>query len=396
MPHFAAISVAPPDPILGLTEAFKADPNPNKINFGVGVYLDDKGRNTTLQVVKAAEQRLWEAEPSKNYLPIAGDAQYGELTRQLLTEGVSVPPGQASLQTPGGTGALRVVADFLAHNLDRPTVWMPGPTWPNHPKVFNTAGLPTKTYRYFDSAHNSLDFEGMLADLQNVPQGDVVLLHGCCHNPTGIDPTPAQWQQIAQVLKDRDLLGIVDIAYQGFGDGLHEDAVAVRTLLEAHVELLVCQSFSKNFGLYNERVGALHLFSSEGDSAHRALSQLKVIVRTNYSNPPAHGALVVRTILADDQLRQQWQQELAGMRARINGIRSQFAEALNAAGVGRDFSFLTRQRGMFSLTGLNLEQVDRLRREDGLYMVGNGRINVAGLTPSNLPIAVKAIARVLS
>ncbi|MDP0500981.1 MAG: amino acid aminotransferase [Verrucomicrobiota bacterium JB022] len=396
MPHFAAIPVAPPDPILGLTEAFKADPNPNKINFGVGVYLDEQGRNTTLRVVKAAEQRLWEAEPSKNYLPITGDARYCELTRQLLTAGGTVPAGQASLQTPGGTGALRVVADFLAHNLERPTVWISGPTWPNHPKIFGAAGLATKTYRYLDGESNDLDFEGFIADLQNIPQGDVVLLHGCCHNPTGIDPTQEQWLEIAKVLKARDILAIIDLAYQGFGDGLQEDALAVRTLLGAGLELIVCQSFSKNFGLYNERVGALHLFSAESDSAQRALSQLKVIVRTNYSNPPAHGALVVRTILEDVSLRKQWEEELTEMRARINGIRTQFVDAMMKSGLSRDFSFLTRQRGMFSLTGLSLEQVDRLRREDGLYMVGNGRINVAGLTPENLPIAAKSIARVLA
>jgi aspartate/tyrosine/aromatic aminotransferase len=394
---FETLSVAPPDPILGLTDAFNRDERPGKINLGVGIYQDASGRTPILECVKRAEGRLLQTEKSKEYLGIAGSPAYGaEVAKLLFGEHEVIRMRRsATAQTPGGTGALRVAADFLKATLPAATVWLSEPTWPNHPSIFRWAGLATATYPYFDAAKNGLATEAMLDALQKIPSGDVVLLHGCCHNPTGVDPSPGEWSQIADVVSRRGLLPIVDLAYQGFGDGLMEDVTGVAALAGAGAEFLVCSSFSKNFGLYNERVGALTIVGRDEQAAQAALSHVKQSIRANYSNPPSHGAAIVAEILTDAELRAQWEIELAAMRDRINGMRSLFVDTLARRGTGRDFSFIKRQRGMFSFSGLSKAQVERLRDEYAIYIVGSGRINVAGMTESNMARLCEAIAAVL-
>lgn len=396
---FDGLEAAPADAILGLTEAFNNDPNPEKINLTVGVFRDEQGKTPILSCVKQAEQRILRDEQTKGYLPMTGSADFAAHVQQLLFgEGHEViTSGRAvTAQTPGGTGALRVSGDFIHAMFPTAKVWLSDPTWPNHPAIFRAARLETKTFPYFDEATNGLDFEAMLAALRQVSPGDVVVLHGCCHNPTGIDPTPGQWQKLADTLYDRDALPLLDFAYQGFADGLQEDAVGLRTLCRAGREMLVCTSYSKNFGLYNERVGALTLIASGSAAATTAVGHLKLRVRTNYSNPPAHGAAIVATILADDALRTEWETELAQMRNRINSMRKTFVETLAAQGVDRDFSFIERQCGMFSFSGLNREQVDRLREQYSIYVVGSGRINVAAMTTGNIDALCSAMADVLA
>lgn len=394
---FDRVEMAAPDPILGLTEAFLADPNPDKINLGAGVYKDATGKTPVLKVVKLAERRILESEASKGYLPITGSAEYAAAVQGLLfgDEYDALAPRCATAHTPGGTGALRVVGDFLHRQFPQATLWLSQPTWPNHPKVFEAAGVPTKAYAYFDAERNAVDFEAMLSALQQVPAGDVVLLHGCCHNPTGADPSDEAWTQIAEVLASRGVLPLLDFAYQGFAEGIREDAVGLRALTSACPELIVCGSFSKNFGLYRERVGALTLIAAEADSAARAFSQLKTTIRTNYSNPPSHGGAIVSTVLGDAELRTAWEVELAEMRDRINQMRGALVAGLAAQGVTRDFSFIRQQRGMFSFSGLSPEQVDRLREEHSIYAVRSGRINVAGITEGNIERLCKGIAAVL-
>ena len=394
---FDRVEMAAPDPILGLTEAFLADPNPDKINLGAGVYKDATGKTPVLKVVKLAERRILESEASKGYLPITGSAEYAAAVQGLLfdDEFDALTPRSATAHTPGGTGALRVVGDFLHRQFPQATLWLSQPTWPNHPKVFEAAGVPIKSYAYFDAERNAVDFEAMLSALQQVPEGDVVLLHGCCHNPTGADPSDEAWTQIAEVLASRGVLPLLDFAYQGFAEGIREDAVGLRALTSACPELIVCSSFSKNFGLYRERVGALTLIAAEPDAAARAFSQLKTTIRTNYSNPPSHGGAIVSTVLGDADLRTAWEVELAEMRDRINQMRGALVEGLAAQGVTRDFSFIRQQRGMFSFSGLSPEQVDRLREEHSIYAVRSGRINVAGITEGNIERLCKGIAAVL-
>ena len=389
--------MAAPDPILGLTEAFLADTNPDKINLGAGVYKDAAGKTPVLKVVKQAERRILESETSKGYLPITGSAEYAAAVQGLLfgDEYDALAPRSATAHTPGGTGALRVVGDFLHRQFPQATLWLSQPTWPNHPKVFEAAGVPIKAYAYFDAEQNAVNFEAMLAALQQVPEGDVVLLHGCCHNPTGADPSDEAWTQIAEVLASRGVLPLLDFAYQGFAEGIREDAVGLRALTSACPELIVCGSFSKNFGLYRERVGALTLIAQDADAMARAFSQLKATIRTNYSNPPSHGGAIVSTVLDDADLRQAWEVELAEMRDRINQMRGALVEGLAAQGVTRDFSFIRQQRGMFSFSGLSPEQVDRLREEHSIYAVRSGRINVAGITEANIERLCKGIAAVL-
>lgn len=392
---FETISTAPPDAILGLNEAFKSDPSPNKINLGVGVFKDATGNTPILKCVKTAERRLLEQEQSKAYLAINGHPEYGQHVPQLLF-GDSVDHSRTStIQTPGGTGALRVAGDFVRSLFPSAKIWLSNPTWANHPNVFKAAGLEVKTYEYFDAATNSLNFDAMLSSLQQVPAGDVVLLHGCCHNPTGVDPTLEQWKQVAKVLAERKALPLVDFAYQGFADGLEEDAAGLRSLLSLHNELLVCSSFSKNFGLYRERVGALVALSKDANTASAVMSQIKRTVRTNYSNPPSHGASIVATVLNDAELTKQWHAELAEMRDRINGNRDLMVQKLAAAGIDKDFSFIQRQRGMFSFSGLSKDQVERLKNEFSIYIVGSGRINVAGITEQNVDYLCESIAKVM-
>jgi aspartate/tyrosine/aromatic aminotransferase len=395
---FSAIDVAPPDPILGLTEAFKRDPSPHKVNLGVGVYKDADGKTPVLASVKAAEARILERETSKSYLPIDGDPAYGAKVRELLFGADSTlgTDGRAvTAHTPGGTGALRVAADYLSVKHAGTTVWLSDPTWANHPPVFAAAGLKLAKYPYFDPSQNALDFERTLEAISTIPARDAVLLHACCHNPSGVDLNLEQWEELGELMAARSLLPIVDFAYQGFADGLEPDAMGLRAFCQKVPELLICSSFSKNFGLYNERTGALTVVAATAAAARAVQSHVKVVVRRNYSNPPSHGGSIVLTILNDAELRSQWEGEVTAMRDRINGVRKLFVDTLQAQGVQRDFSYLIRQRGMFSFSGLNPEQVRALREQHSVYIVDSGRINVAGMTPQNVPRLCEAIQSVL-
>lgn len=394
---FEKITTAPPDPILGITEAFKQDPRTNKINLSVGVFQDESGRTPVLPTVKEAEKRILEQEGTKNYKPIDGDPEFGRHVRALLF-GAShelVSSGRAvTAHTPGGTGALRVAGDLLAKQFPGLTVWVSDPTWANHPQIFQTAGLKTRVYPYFDKATNGLAFDALIKALSEIPAGDAVLLHACCHNPSGVDPTPEQWERIAEVVAARQLLPIVDFAYQGFGSSIDEDAVGVQKLLAKVPELAICSSFSKNFGLYNERCGALTLVCKSKEEAQATQSQVKVCIRANYSNPPAHGGAIVTTILGNAELRAAWEKEVDGMRQRIAQMRESFVRALREAGVPGDFSFIARQKGMFSFSGLTAAQVERLKSEFGIYIVSSGRINVAGMSDRTMRELCDAIAAV--
>lgn len=396
---FQQVQTAPPDSILGLNEAFRNDPNPEKINLSVGVYKDENGITPVLKCVKQAEKRLLETENSKSYLPIDGRPGYAKSVRELqfgADHEVLTAKRAVTVQTPGGTGALRVAGDFLADSFPGRTLWHSQPTWPNHPNIFTAAGIPLKTYPYFDKATNGLAFAGMMEALKQAPKGDIVLLHGCCHNPTGIDPTPQQWKEIGDLIQENELLPLLDFAYQGFGDGLSEDAAGLREIARPGQEMLICSSFSKNFGLYNERVGALTAVAGHEAEAIAVLSQLKKVIRSNYSNPPTHGAAVVETVLGDAELNTMWEEELAHMRDRINGIRKLFVDKISACGIDQDFSFIQKQKGMFSFSGLNQMQVDQLRNEMSIYIVGSGRINVAGISETNVDRLCEGIKKVLS
>lgn len=396
---FQHVETAPPDAILGLNEAFRNDSNPEKINLSVGVYKDEQGVTPVLKCVKEAEKRLLETESTKSYLPIDGRAGYTKAVRELMfgaDHEVITANRAVTVQTPGGTGALRVAGDFIAANFPGAAIWLSQPTWPNHPNIFTAAGVPLKTYAYFDKAANGLDFDGMISSLKEASKGDVVLLHGCCHNPTGIDPTPEQWKAIADLVQEKELLPLLDFAYQGFGDGLSEDAAGLRELARPGQEMLICSSFSKNFGLYNERVGAMTAVASGEAEATAVLSQLKKVIRSNYSNPPTHGAAVVETVLTDASLTKLWDEELTHMRDRINGIRKLFVDKISAAGIDQDFSFIQNQKGMFSFSGLNQMQVDQLRSDMSIYIVGSGRINVAGISEANVDRLCEGIRKVVS
>lgn len=395
---FESISAAPADPILGLADLFRADDRPEKINLGIGVYKDETGKTPVLTSVKKAEQYLLENETTKNYLSIDGLADFARCTQALLfgNDSPLISARRArTAQTPGGTGALRIAADFLATQTAVKRVWISNPSWPNHKNVFNAAGLEVCEYHYYDAANHTLDFEGMLASLSQVQPGDVVLFHGCCHNPTGIDPTAEQWQKLAEISQANGWLPLFDFAYQGFARGLDEDAEGLRIFAASHQELIVASSYSKNFGLYNERVGAITLVAADAGVAETAFSQVKYTIRANYSNPPAHGAAVVATILSSDALRTIWEQELSDMRQRIQRMRQLFVNTLAEKGAQRDFSFIIKQNGMFSFSGLTKEQVIRLREEFAVYAVNSGRVNVAGMTPDNMSALCEAIVAVL-
>jgi aspartate/tyrosine/aromatic aminotransferase len=395
---FEQITPAPPDAILGLTEAFKQDPNPRKINLGVGVYKDANGNTPILHTVHKAEERILQSEKTKSYLPIEGTPALGKATQQLLfgADHEVVESGRAATaQAPGGTGALRVAADMLGKLKPGARVWLSDPTWPNHPSVFQAAGLQVQTYPYFDAANNGVAFSAMLAALREIPNGDALVLHACCHNPTGVDLSAEQWEAVANVVLDRRLLPIVDFAYQGFATSLREDAAGLLALAQPDVELFVASSYSKNFGLYNERVGALTVVARSAHDAETMLSHAKQAIRANFSNPPAHGGAIVSTILGDPHLRREWEEEVAEMRDRINSMRHLFVETLNEKGVARDFSFIARQRGMFSFSGLNPAQVKALRERHSVYVVGSGRISVAGMTEASMDYLCSAIADVL-
>ncbi|MBH2915465.1 aspartate/tyrosine/aromatic aminotransferase [Serratia marcescens] len=395
---FEKITAAPADPILGLTDIFRADARPNKINLGIGVYKDETGKTPVLTSVKKAEQYLLENETTKNYLGIEGIPAFASCTQELLfgKESPIVTARRArTAQTPGGTGGLRVAADFIANQTSAKRIWISNPSWPNHKNVFSAVGLEVREYAYYDAANHALDFDGLLNSLKQAQAGDVVLFHGCCHNPTGIDPTAEQWAQLAELSVANGWLPLFDFAYQGFANGLEEDAQGLRIFAAKHQELIVASSYSKNFGLYNERVGACTLVAADAETADRAFSQVKAAIRANYSNPPSHGAAVVATILGNDALRAMWEQELTDMRQRIHRMRQLFVNTLQEKGAQQDFSFIIQQNGMFSFSGLTKEQVLRLREEFGVYAVNSGRVNVAGMTPDNMAPLCEAIVAVL-
>ncbi|WP_162046183.1 amino acid aminotransferase [Vibrio taketomensis] len=395
---FERVVAAPADPILGLTEEFKKDPRAEKINLGVGIYKNEQGETPVLATVKKAEAALVETEKTKSYLTIEGTAEYALAVQQLLfgaDSQIIAEKRAKTAQAPGGTGALRVAGEFIKRQLGDVKIWISNPTWANHIGVFTAAGLETAQYSYYDAEAKDKDFAAMLADLEQASAGDVVLLHGCCHNPTGIDPTSDEWETLAKLVAEKKLLPLFDFAYQGFGAGVEEDAAGLRAFAKYNKEILVASSFSKNFGLYNERVGAFTLIAESEDVATTAFSQVKAIIRSIYSNPPAHGSAVVTYILSDAGLRAEWEAEVKEMRDRIQEMRELFVATLKEQGVAADFSFIERQNGMFSFSGLNKDQVARLKEEFGLYIVGSGRISVAGMTKANMLPLCKAIAAVL-
>ena len=395
---FESVELAPRDPILGLNEQYNADSRPGKVNLGVGVYYDDEGRIPLLKAVHKAEVARVDAAAPRGYLPIEGIKAYNSgAQRLLLGEGSPLLTSGRVLtaQALGGTGALKIGADFLKWLKPSAQVAISNPSWENHRALFERAGFPVNTYRYYDAATHGLDFQGMVDDFNQLPAGTIVILHACCHNPTGVDPTFEQWKQIARIVKERELVPFLDIAYQGFGDGLEEDASVVRHFADQDITMLVSSSFSKSFSLYGERVGALTLICSSSEESERVLSQLKRVIRTNYSNPPTHGGTIVSMVLNTPELFQLWTDELAGMRNRIRSMRSQLVEKLAAAGVDRNFDFVLQQRGMFSYSGLTKEQVDRLREEHGVYAVSSGRICVAALNSGNIDYVAKSVAAVL-
>jgi aromatic-amino-acid transaminase len=398
MSLFAAVEMAPRDPILGLNEQFNADTNPAKVNLGVGVYTDENGKLPLLACVKVAENQLNEAARARGYLPIDGIAAYDKAVQGLVFgEGSALlAAGRvATVQALGGTGGLKVGADFLKRLNPGATVLISDPSWENHRALFSSAGFPVETYPYYDADKKGVNFEAMLACLNAAAAGTVVVLHACCHNPTGYDISAAQWEQVIGAVKSRGLVAFLDMAYQGFGDGIAEDGAVINQFAAAGIDFFVSTSFSKSFSLYGERVGALSVVCDSKEEAVRVLSQLKIVIRTNYSNPPTHGAQVVATVLTSPVLRAQWEAELAGMRNRIKAMRVALVERLKAAGVQGDLSYITTQRGMFSYSGLGKAQMERLRGEFGVYGVDSGRICVAALNEKNLDQVASAIAAVI-
>ena len=395
MSHFANVARVPGDPILGLMDAYRADSHPAKLDLGVGVYKDAQGLTSIPHAVKLAEQRLLDSETTKTYVGGHGDALFGSLLSQLVlgADNPLLVERAAATQTPGGTGALRLSADFIAQCLPGKGIWLSDPTWPIHESIFAAAGLRVGHYPYV-GADNQLNVEAMLAALSHVPKGDVVLLHACCHNPTGFDLTPRDWKRVLEIVKARDLLPLIDFAYQGFGDGLEQDAWAVRLFASECTELLITSSCSKNFGLYRERTGGLIVCAHTAQKLQDVRSQLAFIARNLWSTPPGHGAAVVATILADHELKALWASELEGMRKRVASLRSGLVDALRPHGLADRFAHIAEQRGMFSYTGLTPQQVQRLRDEFSVYMVGSGRANMAGLDANRLDQLAKAIATV--
>ncbi len=394
---FAAVELAPRDPILGLNEQFASDPNPAKVNLGVGVYYDDDGKLPLLQCVQEAEKLMMEAPKARGYLPIDGIAAYDKAVQGLVfgADSAAVKAGRiATVQALGGTGGLKLGADFLQRINPGAKVLISDPSWENHRALFESAGFKVENYPYYDAKTKGVDFTGMLGALNAAPAGTVVVLHACCHNPTGYDITSEQWSQVVQAVKARGLVAFLDMAYQGFGEGITEDGAVIGQFMGAGLDFFVDTSFSKSFSLYGERVGALSVVCESKDEADRVLSQLKRVIRTNYSNPPIHGAQVVAMVLNTPALRTMWEAELAGMRVRIKQMRQALQTKLAAAGVKQDVSFITRQKGMFSYSGLNKAQMQRLRGEFGIYGVDSGRICVAALNNKNIDAVVSAIAKV--
>jgi aromatic-amino-acid transaminase len=392
---FAAVELAPRDPILGLTEAFNADARTTKVNLGVGVYYDDNGKIPLLAAVKAAEEVRLKAQPPRGYQPIEGLGAYNQAVQNLLFGAGSalIADGRVvTAQALGGTGALKIGADFIKRVVPGATVFISDPSWENHRALFESAGFPVENYPYYDAATRGVNFAGMKAKLDGMAAGSVVVLHACCHNPTGADLSEAQWKEVVAACQARGLVPFLDMAYQGFADGIEPDAVAVRLFSASGLAFFVSSSFSKSFSLYGERVGALSIVCTSKDEATRVLSQLKRVIRTNYSNPPTHGGAVVAAVLANAELRKMWEDELAGMRDRIRAMRTSLVEQLKAKGVAQDFSFVVKQRGMFSYTGLTVAQVERLKNEFGIYAVSTGRICLAALNSKNIGYVAESIA----
>lgn len=394
---FAQVEHLPADPILGLIEAYNKDTNPNKIDLGVGVYRNAEGQTPILKAVKEAEALLLTQETTKSYIGSHGDPAFAEQLLPLVL-GKNSPvlaEQRASLtQAPGGTGALRLAADFIQRSNSDKKVWISNPTWPNHHAIFKAAGVNYASYAYVNTQTNELDFPALIKDLQQIPHGDVVLLHACCHNPTGFDLNQAQWQEVVEVLRERELLPLIDFAYQGFGEGLEEDAWAVRLLAENLPEVMITASCSKNFGLYRERTGAFIAVAQTQTDMEKVRSQLAVVARSNYSNPPAHGSSIVATILGSQELKPLWEDEVSQMRERINGLRADLVQALTPYGLAEKFACVAQQRGMFSYSGLKPEEVQQLQTEFGIYMVTSGRMNIAGYNQQNLKYLCEAIASV--
>jgi aromatic-amino-acid transaminase len=398
MSLFSAVEMAPRDPILGLNEQFNADTNPSKVNLGVGVYFDDNGKLPLLECVQKAEDALMAKPTPRGYLPIDGIAAYDSAVKALVfgAESDVVQSGRVStVQAIGGTGGLKIGADFLKKVSPNAKVLISDPSWENHRAIFQNAGFEVGNYRYYAAATRSIDFDGMLADLKAAAPGTIVVLHACCHNPTGYDLTPAQWDQVVEVVKAGNLTAFLDMAYQGFGHGIAEDGAVIGKFVAAGLNIFVSTSFSKSFSLYGERVGALSVVASDKDEAARVLSQLKIVIRTNYSNPPTHGGAVVAAVLNNPELRALWEKELGEMRVRIKAMRQTLVDGLKAAGVQQDMSFITTQIGMFSYSGLSKEQMVRLRSEFGVYGTDTGRMCVAALNSKNVGYVCQAIAKVL-
>jgi aromatic-amino-acid transaminase len=398
MSLFSAVEMAPRDPILGLNEQFAADTNPNKVNLGVGVYYDDTGKLPLLKCVQAAEAQIMGTPKARGYLPIDGIAAYDGAVKGLVfgsESDVVTSDRVATIQAIGGTGGLKVGADFLRRMGASKQLLISDPSWENHRALFTAAGFDVDTYPYYDAANRGINFDGMLARLKSAEPGTIVVLHACCHNPTGYDIDPAQWDQVVATVKARNLTAFLDMAYQGFGFGIQEDGAVIQKFVDAGLSFLVSTSFSKSFSLYGERVGALSVLCESKDEAAKVLSQLKIAIRTNYSNPPIHGGSVVATVLGTPELRAQWEQELAEMRDRIKTMRQTLVDGLKAAGVQADMSFITKQIGMFSYSGLNKDQMVRLRNEFGVYGTDTGRMCVAAMNSQNINYICKAIASVL-
>lgn len=392
MKFFDTVEMAPPDPILGLNAAFKADPRSNKVNLSIGAYKTDDLQPLVLTAVRKAEQQILTEGMDKEYLSQDGNPEYVQQSVRLVfdTEQDNIFGAQA----PGGTAGVRLAGEFLAQIGSR-VIYIPDPTWANHNQVFARAGLEVASYPYYDAERREFTKSRMIEAIKSIPSGSPILLHACCHNPTGLDPTPADWKALSAAIKVQGLLPVFDFAYQGFGRGIDEDAMAVRHFLVDGHQMLVANSYSKNFGLYGERIGGFYVVTPDTETAERVKSQVMRIIRANYSNPPLHGSRIIAAVLSSDTLREEWESELAVMRDRISGMRKALAERLNAGGSSIDFSFMYKQNGMFSYSGLSKAAVDRLREEYAIYMPTNGRLNVAGLSPKNLDYVVEAILAVL-
>ncbi len=398
MSLFSAVEMAPRDPILGLNEQFNADANPHKVNLGVGVYFDENGKLPLLKCVQAAEKTMMATPTARGYLPIDGIAAYDAAVKSLVFGADSEPVTSgrvATVQAIGGTGGLKIGADFLKHLRPGAKVLISDPSWENHRALFTNAGFEVDTYAYYDPANRGVNFAGMLASLEAASAGTIVVLHACCHNPTGYDITPAQWDQVVAAVREKNLTAFLDMAYQGFGHGIAEDGVVIAKFVAAGLSFLVSTSFSKSFSLYGERVGALSVLCESKEEAARVLSQLKIAIRTNYSNPPIHGGAIVAAVLGNPELRALWEQELGEMRVRIKAMRQSLVSGLKAAGVTQDMGFITTQIGMFSYSGLSKDQMVRLRNEFGVYGTDTGRMCVAALNNKNIAYVCESIAKVV-